>query len=186
MFWSMIITLLLIWSAIYLPYRLSFIDKISLNYYLMEIIIDFIFGVDIIINFFTAYYNEKNILEISRWKIAKRYVKSWFIIDLLSMSVYFSNIYSVPFELFTEAGEYSKGFRLLRLPRLYKLLKVIRLFKILKQSQIYHKIVFKMRLNHGIFIYSFIRGCKINQIICYYVLPLSFLYLSLVFLCEIK
>ena len=63
-----------------------------------------------------------------------------------------------PFQIITGTGIYNKGFRLLRLPRLYKLLKVLRLFKMLKESELYQKIIFMIKLNTGMhnYIYTYI------------------------------
>ena len=120
----------------------------------MELIIDIIFGADIIVNFLTAYYDEKNILITSPSKIAKKYLKTWFIIDLISMYNFFLLINCrVPFQMIINSGQYSKSFRLLRLPRLYKLLKVLRLFKMMRQSEWYNRLVFTIKLNTGIYIY---------------------------------
>ena len=49
-------------------------------------IFDFIFLVDIILTFFTSYHDEKHDLEILEHKlIAKKYLKSWFLLDLISI-----------------------------------------------------------------------------------------------------
>ena len=87
--WSFIIGILLIWTAIYLPYRLAFLeDDVPLGFWIMELLIDILFGCDIIINFFIAYYDNENVLVVSKLKIAQRYLKTWFLIDLLSMYIY--------------------------------------------------------------------------------------------------
>ena len=76
---------LLIWTAIYVPYRLAFIDQASFWLFTHECIMDGIFLFDIVFNFFTAYYDQNNnVLITDRRIITKNYLKSWFLIDLLS------------------------------------------------------------------------------------------------------
>ena len=72
------------WAAIYLPYRLAFIDNSYITLFIMECIMDFIFLIDVGLNFFMAYYDNNNMLITDRKLIARRYLKSWFTIDLIS------------------------------------------------------------------------------------------------------
>ncbi len=44
-----------------------------------------IFGLDIIINFFSAYYDKNDDIIIDKKKIAVRYLKGWFLIDFLGV-----------------------------------------------------------------------------------------------------
>ena len=81
------ICLLLIFSCIEIPYRLVLTqgddDAIwqTINYF-----IDISFLLDIIFNFNTAYFDEDFKLIDDRKEIAKQYLKSWFIIDLLAIA----------------------------------------------------------------------------------------------------
>jgi len=86
-------------------------------------IIDVIFSIDIIINFFSAYYDQNDDIVIDKRKIAIKYIKSWFIIDFLGV---------FPIYLFIEGDSKSINnlVRLLRIQRLYKLLRLNRLKKI--------------------------------------------------------
>lgn len=52
--------------------------------------IDFFFFIDILVNFNTAILNEEFEVTDDRWLIAKEYLNSWFIVDLLSI---------IPFDL---------------------------------------------------------------------------------------
>jgi len=48
--------------------------------------VDSIFCIDIILSFFSAYEGEdEGELEHNHWKIAKRYIKSWFFIDIMTI-----------------------------------------------------------------------------------------------------
>lgn len=46
--------------------------------------IDSLFCLDVILNFFTAFEDENGELVVSKEKIAKYYLKSWFLVDLVS------------------------------------------------------------------------------------------------------
>lgn len=50
----------------------------------IETVIDIAFGVDILINFRTAYYNREGDLVFDRQKVIDHYLKGWLIIDILA------------------------------------------------------------------------------------------------------
>jgi len=47
--------------------------------------IDVIFGIDIIINFYSAYHDKNDDIVIDKGRIAMRYLKGWFLIDFLGV-----------------------------------------------------------------------------------------------------
>ena len=53
--WNIIIVILLLYTAIFVPVKVAFIDDESNAIYYMELFVDIAFGMDIIINFFSAY-----------------------------------------------------------------------------------------------------------------------------------
>ena len=77
--------LALTFTAIYLPIRMSFIEDLPFEFLVIEYILDMIFFIDIFVNFTTAYYDFEHKLITDRKKIAKKYLKSWFIIDALAL-----------------------------------------------------------------------------------------------------
>lgn len=89
-----------------------------------EYIIDFMFLLDIIIIFNTAYYTDDYDLIDSRKEIACNYLNGWFSIDFIAI---------IPFDVILEAGNFNvKIMRVARVGRLYKLVKLTRLLRILK------------------------------------------------------
>lgn len=94
----------------------------------MDVFFDVIFGLDILINFFSAYIdNEDNIVK-NRQKIVVNYLKSWFLIDLFSI---------LPISAILEGGKkksanFSSLLRIARLPKLYRLVKLTKLFRMVK------------------------------------------------------
>ena len=81
-------------------------------------IIEFLFVVFIVVQFFQTYQDPSTLLIITDFKsIALRYIKRWFIIDALSV---------IPFELFiSESDDSLKYFKLIRLLRLPKFIQTI-------------------------------------------------------------
>lgn len=124
--WDQIIGLLILYSIIFVPFRICF----QLPHYDgledFDHTIDAIFLADILLNLNTFYVDQTRNDEIitDRLLIAKRYLKSWFIIDFLS---------ALPFELMiasslgvsvaSEGGlsNQVKAIRLLRITRLTRL-----------------------------------------------------------------
>jgi hypothetical protein len=130
-FWSSIISILLLYTATVTPYQVCFIEEEDENWFSIVLIIDCIFFMDIIINFFSAYTDQEGKLITNRPKIMMNYLKTWFFIDLISC---------IPFQvIFQDDGgdaKYNKLIRLVRVPRLYRLIRVLRL---LKMARLFNK-----------------------------------------------
>ncbi len=88
--WDLMGLFLILYEALVIPYRVTF--KMLSTGFLMffEIFIDTFFIIDVFINLYTGYY-KKGALVMKRRHIMCRYLKTWFIIDLLA---------SIPFSWF--------------------------------------------------------------------------------------
>lgn len=90
-----------------------------------DLIIDFVFVSDMILNFFTGIQTDAGGYADSLSFIAASYLKSWFVLDLAS---------SIPFDFFVglSAGSSNnlRSFKLVRILRLVRLLKLIRLVRL--------------------------------------------------------
>ena len=85
--------------------------------------IDFLFFIDIIVNFLSAFY-DKELELIDDWTIvAKSYLASWFAVDLISI---------IPFDLIYETGGYNRISRVMRIGKIYKIVKMTRMVRMLK------------------------------------------------------
>ncbi len=108
------------YTTLVTPFKIAFVENDSLFWFLTDFFVDFVFGVDIILNFFTAYYDDDYNLITDQSIIIKHYLKGWFFIDFFSI---------LPFSLIMRSARgYSSLTRLARLPRLYKLVKITKLF----------------------------------------------------------
>jgi len=76
--------LLIFFLSVTVPFRISFESDPTYDWIMLDIIIDALFSVDVMFNFFTAYEDENGELVVNRIKIAKTYMKSWFFVDLIS------------------------------------------------------------------------------------------------------
>jgi hypothetical protein len=120
-YWDIMIALIIMYSAIVLPYKIAFVDTNEIVW--IDVTMDIIFAVDIFINFFSAYIDSEDNVVKNRKKIVKTYLKSWFIIDLVSV---------LPIQYFTSASQFNNLTRIGRLPKLYRLLKLTKLFRMAK------------------------------------------------------
>lgn len=115
------------YTITYLPYKVCFLDDSTTFLYYYELLMQIFFSIDIFITFFTAYYNENNVLVTSKIQISLNYLKTWFAIDLIAC-IPFS--YILPDD--SQQNSYNNLIRLGRLSRLYRLLRVIRLIRLVK------------------------------------------------------
>ncbi len=117
--WDVIIAIVLIYSAVVLPYRIAFVEVDSWQMTMLDIIFDSLFTIDIFLSFFSAYVdNEDNVVK-NRKKIVINYLKTWFIIDLVSV---------VPISYLIPQNSPTQNInqlsRIARIPKIYRLVKL--------------------------------------------------------------
>ena len=122
--WDLLIAILILYSAIITPYEIAFSDSNKSNWF--EIFIDILLAIDIVLTFFSAYTDDEENLVKNHKKIIKKYLKSWFIIDIISV---------LPISyIFNPQGKYSGLTKISKLPKLYRLVKLTKLLRITKMS----------------------------------------------------
>ena len=103
---------------------MAFVDTDIYSLKIVEIVIDCLFSIDIVISFFTGYYDDKFSVESNIRKIALRYLKSWFLFDLIAC---------FPLQLVIENSvNYSSLIRVTRFKRLWRLVRIAKLFRFIK------------------------------------------------------
>lgn len=128
--WDLILIFLLLYIAIFMPYRIAFIDGVLYDeWWWLDNIVNLLFFCDLIINCCSAYTDELGNLIYSHKKIFINYLKGWMIIDLISC---------IPFDVLLENSngdsvKYNSLLRLFRLPRLYRLVRISKIFKLMQQ-----------------------------------------------------
>lgn len=81
--WNIIIIILLLYTATFVPYKTSFYDEDPIGIYYWEWIVDSLFMLDILINLFSAYEDpDSGLIEVRLKKIAKSYIYSWLFLDI--------------------------------------------------------------------------------------------------------
>jgi hypothetical protein len=121
--WEMMMSVVLIFTAVTTPLLLAFSEKDDEVWTSINNTVDALFGIDIIVCFFSAFEDENEELVYDRKKIAMTYIKSWFFIDLLSI---------LPVSDLMQTGDFSNLARIARLPKLYRLIRMVKLIRIMK------------------------------------------------------
>jgi len=118
--WDIMTLVLVVYFAFMVPYRIGFDVPLNEGEQLLDTISDVIFIVDLIVSFRTAFKQDGIVIYDSK-RMAVRYLKSWFAIDLLA---------SFPIGWFVSGAEtkVNKLFRMLRLFKLFRILRLLKLF----------------------------------------------------------
>ncbi len=118
--WDMYVMMLIVYSAVMVPYRICFSADAEGAMFIFEQILTFSFITDVCFSFNTAFLHEEKWI-CDRGQIANRYLSGWFWIDMPS---------SIPVELIDlmMSGD-SSMLGLLKFLRLFRLLRLLRLLK---------------------------------------------------------
>ncbi|KAF7840467.1 potassium channel KAT1 [Senna tora] len=125
----MLLVVLVIYSAWICPFEFAFLTAKKDALFIIDNVIDGLFAIDIVLNFFVAYLDNHSYLLIDDHKrIAIRYISTWFIFDVCS---------TAPFQsislLFTNYSS-ELCFELLNMLRLWRLRRVSSLFARLEKD----------------------------------------------------
>jgi len=129
--WDVLISMMIIFSVVSVPVRLGFdLSNDDAIWVYSDWGIDAFFLLDIAINFRTCYFDDRHVLVTSLKYISENYVKTWFIVDILS---------TIPIDkiLSSEGGDgvNASNTRSLKLIRVIRLVRLFKLVKLLKQQQ---------------------------------------------------
>lgn len=124
--WNTLISIMLIYVTFILTFELSFIEEPTLFFKISEYVTSFIFMLDIFFNLNFSYYDITGKPVVSRRKIVCKYLKSWFLVDLVS---------SFPFYLFTDSRRDSilQSIKTIKILRYLKVVRFLRLLKFVKR-----------------------------------------------------
>jgi len=119
--WDLLVLNMIIYSAISVPYRICFDAPATGMFGSLEQAVSFLFFVDVIFNFNTAYVEGEKWV-IDRPAIAVRYLQGWFWIDFPSC---------IPVSLLDSLMSGDQGnFGMLRFLRLFRLLRLLKLLRL--------------------------------------------------------
>lgn len=83
-FWNSVVMLLLLYTSIFVPFQTAFVDSDNQFYQDLDVFFDCMFILDFFLNFFMAYEDKDKKVEIRLKFIARNYLYTWLLLDLLS------------------------------------------------------------------------------------------------------
>ncbi|OQR72773.1 potassium/sodium hyperpolarization-activated cyclic nucleotide-gated channel 1-like [Tropilaelaps mercedesae] len=128
--WDIFMLFLLVINMVVIPLDVAFFASHRYPFLVaVNIFSDIIYAVDLVLNFRTGVKVCKDPLQFSLdpWTVAKRYLRRWFVIDLIS---------AIPFDIIVILFRPDKGEDFKATLRLVHLLKLINLFKLLRFSRL--------------------------------------------------
>ena len=151
--WDLFCLLLLLYVSIVTPFSISFLGDVIGAFHYWELLffldrfVDFVFLVDIVLNFRTAWIDQEGHTCFEWKECAARYAKSWLLIDIISV---------IPYDLiFLAVGggsseSTSGGAGTLNLLKLLRILRVVKLARVLRASRILKRMEQKMAIKFGV------------------------------------
>ena len=138
--WNWLILALLLYTAILVPVQICFPSDFSINWIFFDTAIDFIFFLDIFINFNKAFYDKYSRLITSKKQIAKQYLKTWFLIDMLSC---------LPIQITQNSAIFDSNsyLRILRFNRAYRIFGLLKFLRLLRTSHYAKKLYSIIKFN---------------------------------------
>ena len=140
--WDIILTIAIIYSTIAVPYRIGFESMATGSMKVFENCLDIFFFLDILVNFQTAYFDNDRRLVYNRRKISLRYLRTHFVLDLLS---------TIPVDLvegyLTGGGNEASAFRSAKLLKVLRLTRLLKLVRLLKVGKMFTRIKEIMQIN---------------------------------------
>uniref|UniRef100_A0A5K4FAL2 Cyclic nucleotide-binding domain-containing protein n=2 Tax=Schistosoma mansoni TaxID=6183 RepID=A0A5K4FAL2_SCHMA len=135
-YWDLVMLLLLIANLIILPVAISFFnDDLSIHWIVFNCVSDTVFLIDIGVNFRTGIIknNFADEIMLNPKEIARQYLKTWFLLDLLS-SLPLDYIYLILHdnENFTQFVHAGRALRFLRFVKLLSLIRLLRLSRLVR------------------------------------------------------
>lgn len=121
--WDAFVTVLVLYSALTVPFHLAFDVFPSEELHVLYRLVDIAFLFDVGLNFFTGYFDTGGVLVMDQGMVAKRYYAGWFWVDLAA---------SVPMDLLVPFGPSEVVLRSNTLLRVLKLTKLLSSFRISK------------------------------------------------------
>ena len=130
--WDILVMLLLLYTAIWVPYKVCFEDTLTSFEFALDIVVDSLFLLDIILTFFTMYEKPDGKYELKRLQIAKNYLRGYFLLDFVTTFPYQLLEKAIAVEASGSGTDNLKMLRIMRIQRLYKLFRIFRLLKLFR------------------------------------------------------
>ena len=139
--WEAVMMMLLCYTALVTPLEVGFFTPKFNGLFYVNIFVTTCFFIDLVLNFFTAVIHPRTgHLVYNQAYITKRYLKTWFIVDLLSCIPFDALYLGVGSSAFSQLGV----LRTLRLLRLVKLARVLRVNRIYKRIELVYTVDYSL------------------------------------------
>ena len=134
--WDILIIFLVLYNVMVIPMEIGLGLQPGTEWASAEYFVDSLFALDIIFNFRTGYLDSRNKLIMEPRPIAARYLRGWFIIDVLA---------TFPFEIFAviagiDAGSSVRLFAALKCPRLLRLGRILKFLDNMRGANVWRMI----------------------------------------------
>ncbi len=145
--WEPWIVVCVLWNAVLLPYNLAFDSTVTQQEMVfvdnLDKAIDWMFILDLFLNFAKAYVDDWGALVTDRREIAQTYLSKWFWVDLPA---------TLPFELFVPSSQATliNMVKCIRLIRITKILKFLERFRFANSARIMRLFASLMLVCHWI------------------------------------
>jgi hypothetical protein len=139
MVFDIVMLIALIYTATIDPYLTSFYSARSeeIEFQLtVDIFIDIVFAIDIILSFFTPIVKSNRKLETRHSKIAKKYLKGWFFIDVITTFPFYLIEKIDTMEIDPLEDRQVLLVKILKLQRIYKIFRILKLIKLFRVRKI--------------------------------------------------
>ena len=135
--WDYIILILTMYTLIFVPYDMAFIDEDYLIVIIIDLICDIIYIIDVVLQFLIPVSTIEDKYITSYYFITKNYLFSWFLVDLtsslpLNSILIFLSYNAEKYEVKSTSFISDKITDIAKLSRLYRMMKLMRLLKFFK------------------------------------------------------
>jgi potassium voltage-gated channel Eag-related subfamily H protein 7 len=148
-----VVALCLVFTTIVTPYEVALLQTAFNPRFFINCLIDLVYFIDMMRSFFTAFFDNKtNCLVTSGRRIFLHYIRSWFIIDFVSV---------LPFDALSLA--YGESFQKLKAIKIIRLLRLLKLAKIFRSLEFYDR--YKSKVAIPLNVVSLFQNC-LKMLIC--------------------
>ena len=143
-YWDVFMMLLVCYYALVTPINICF-DESPFDVLELEVLFNCFFVVDIFLQFFTSYKHTRGPsagrLETRHDEIIKRYLKGWFLIDLVA---------SFPLDIIMNAASDDDSAGGSSINRLLRLVRSVKLMRILRMSRLWKRLLHRVKINPSV------------------------------------
>jgi len=160
-YWDLIMLIMMMVNLIIIPVGITFFsEQTTTTWLVFNVASDTIFLVDLVMNFRTGIVNEENSEIILDPKVIKmNYLKSWFVVDLLS-SIPVDYIFLIVEKGFdSEVYKTARALRIVRFTKILSLLRLLRLSRLIRYIHQWEEVRIWMFVCVHLFLWLFVSVC---------------------------